>query len=104
MSPFQRVLQIAQEQAAAAARGDLQAAAARQQERAVLLHAAPPAEKVDAEVIREILRLDRALAGAFRVRMAAIRDEVAEGQRGRRALDGYGHTAPARHLMLDAVG
>ena len=45
MSSFQQILQIAQEQAEAAARGDLLAAAARLQERGLLLQAAPLAER-----------------------------------------------------------
>jgi hypothetical protein len=104
MSSFEQVLQIAQEQAAAAAQGDFQAATSRMQERALLLKAAPPARLRDAAVIREILRLDRALSGAIRERMVAISDEAKEGQRGRRALDGYSHTPPPRPRMFDAVG
>jgi hypothetical protein len=104
MSSFEQVLQIAQEQAAAAAGGDLEAATARMQERAVLIKGAPAARPRDAEVIREILRLDRALSGAIRERMVAISDEAREGQRGRRALDGYSHTPPPRPRMFDAVG
>ncbi|HLZ30213.1 MAG TPA: hypothetical protein VKV73_23055 [Chloroflexota bacterium] len=103
MSSFEQVLKIAQEQAEAAARGDLMAAAARLQEREMLLRAAPPAVAADADVIREILRLDRDLSGAIRERMVAIRDEALEGQRGRLALVGYGHTPPPRSRMLDAV-
>jgi hypothetical protein len=104
MSTFAQVLQIAQEQAVAAARGDLMAAATRQQEREVLLHAAPLAQVADADVIREILRLDQVLSVAIRSRMLAINEEMKEGQRGRRALDGYNHLAPPRPLMYDAVG
>jgi hypothetical protein len=106
MRAFEQVLQIAQEQAAAAARGDLMAAAARFEERGVLLLGAPTAEPADADAIREILRLDRELAGAIRLRMIAIRDEVKEGQRGREALTGYsyGHTPRQRARVLDAVG
>jgi hypothetical protein len=104
MSTFEQVLQIAQEQAAAAARGDLLAATARIQERGVLLQTAPVAGPADADCIREILRLDRVLSGAIRERMVAIRDEAMEGQRGRRALDGYNHTPPPRPRMFDAVG
>jgi hypothetical protein len=36
--------------------------------------------------------------------MVAISDEAREGQRGRRALDGYSHTPPPRPRMFDAVG
>jgi hypothetical protein len=104
MSSFEQILQIAQEQAAAAARGDVLAATARLPEREVLLHAAPPAGPADADAIREILRLDHALSGVIRERMVAIRDEVKHGQRGRLALVGYSHTPPPRPLMFDAVG
>jgi hypothetical protein len=104
MSPFEKVLQIAQEQAAAAARGDLEAAADRLTERGLLLHAAPQAVAADADVIREIQRLDLILSGAIRTRMDAIRDELKESQRGLRALGGYGHAPPPRSRMLDAVG
>jgi hypothetical protein len=104
MSSFQQILQIAQEQAEAAARGDLMAAAARLQERGVLLQDAPQAQASDADAIREILRLDLILAGSIRERMVAIRDEVKDGLRGRQALGGYGHTPPPRPLMFDGVG
>ena len=40
----------------------------------------------------------------IRERMIAIRDEVKEGQRGRLALDGYGHAPRPRSRMFDAVG
>lgn len=104
MNAFEQVLQIAQEQADAVVRGDLLAATARLPERQVLLHGAAPAEAADADVIREIQRLDRALSGAIRERMIAIRNETQEGLRGQRALGGYGHAPPPRSLMLDAVG
>jgi hypothetical protein len=103
MSTFEQVLRIAQEQAAAAARGDLLAATARLEERGVLLQAAPPAGPADADCIREILRLDHVLSGQIREHMVAIRDEAMDGQRGRRALDGYGHAPPPRVRILDAV-
>ena len=104
MSPFEQVLCIAQEQLAAVTRGDLLAATARRDERGALLAAAPPARLTDADTIREIMRLDLTLSGAIRERMIAIRNEALEGQRGRRALDGYGHTPPPRMRVLDAVG
>jgi hypothetical protein len=103
MSPFEQVLCIAQEQLAAVARGDLHAATGRLDERAALLAAAPPAVLTDTQTIEEILRLDRVLSGAIRERMIAIRNEVMEGNRGRQALEGYGHTPPRRSRVLDAV-
>src|SRR5579859_7309310 len=101
MSTFEQVLRIAQEQAEAVARGDLLAATARLEERGALLQAVPPAGPADADCIREILRLDRVLSGQIRERMVAIRNESLEGQRGRRALDGYSHAPPPRSRMLD---
>src|SRR5438876_4799326 len=104
MTPFEQVLCIAQEQLAAVARGDLLAATARLPERGALLAAAPPAQHSDAATIHEIMRLDLTLSSAIRERMIEIRDEAIQGQRGRRALDGYGHAPPQRMRVLDAVG
>jgi hypothetical protein len=104
MSAFEKVLCIAQEQLAAAASGDMSAAVDRLDERAALLSgAAAPLER-DRHIIEEILRLDRALSGAIREHMIAIHDEVMDGQRGRRALDGYGHAPASQARMLNAVG
>ena len=86
------------------ASGDLEAAVGMLTERGVVLEAAPPPKPADANVIREILRLDRVLSGAIRERMVAIRDEVTEGRRGRRALDSYSHTAKGRPLRFDRAG
>ena len=75
-SPILKFAAVLRRTLAAAARGDLLAAAARLPERELLLRAAPPAVAADADVIREILRLDRDLSGAIRERMVAIRDEA----------------------------
>jgi hypothetical protein len=104
MSPFEQVLRIAQEQLAAVGRGDLVAATDRLDERGLLLAGAPRPQLEDSQTIEEILRLDRLLSGAIRERMVAIRNEAAEGHRGQRALDGYGHAPPPRARVLDAVG
>jgi hypothetical protein len=104
MSPFEQVLQIAQEQLAAVGRGDLVAATDRLDERGLLLSAAAPPQLADRDTIEEILRLDRVLSGAIRERMVAIRNEAAEGHRGQQALQGYGHAPPPRARVLDAVG
>jgi hypothetical protein len=104
MSSLDQVLNIARQQAAALASGDLEAATAMLEERGTLLRAVPPAKPADAEVVREILRLDRVLSGAIRERMVAIRDEVTEGRRGRRALDSYTHTPKGRPLRYDRAG
>src|SRR3981081_2425025 len=94
MTTFQEVLHIAQEQAAALARGDVEAAVARLDARGTLLARAPAAQAGDSDTIEEILRLDRILSSAIRERMVNIRNEALEGQRGKRALSGYGGTTP----------
>jgi hypothetical protein len=104
MTMLDQVLNIARQQAAALASGDLDAATAMLEERGTLLRAVAPPKPADAEVVREILRLDRVLSGAIRERMVAIRDEVTEGKRGRRALDRYGHTSQGRPVRFDGVG
>jgi hypothetical protein len=103
MTSFEEVLRIAQEQAAAVARGDVEAAVDRLDERGALLSRAPAAQASDTDTIEEILRLDRALSGAIRERMVSIRNEALDGQRGKRALDRYGYTSPRQPVALDAV-
>ncbi|HEV7665457.1 MAG TPA: hypothetical protein VGQ62_18140 [Chloroflexota bacterium] len=104
MTPFERVLRIAQEQMTAVEQGDLESAVARLDERATLLASAPPALPEDTHIIEQILHLDRILSNAIRERMVAIRDEALEGERGRRALGGYAVRRSDRPRVLDAVG
>jgi hypothetical protein len=89
MTAYQRVLEIARQQALAASVGDLTTAATLLEERRALIAAAPPALAADHEVIRAILDLDRDIATAFRRRMIAIRDEVVATRHGQQALAGY---------------
>jgi hypothetical protein len=104
MASFEPVLRIAQQQVAAAKRGDLELAVDQLAERGLLLLAASPATAADVDDIREILRLDRVLSGAIRERMIAISEEARDGQRGQRALEGYGHAPPPRSRAFDSVG
>src|SRR4051812_43441023 len=99
MSVYQRLLDLAREQSAAVARGDLEAAVRVLGERASVMATAAAAGPQDAHAIREILRRDRDLSGAIRQRMIDIRNRAARMQRGRVAMTGYG-AGPAPSLPL----
>jgi hypothetical protein len=101
VSPYQRVLDIAREQAAAVGRGELEAATGMLDRRADVIVAVGPPTAEDTLVIEEILRLDRDLATAIRKRMIEIRNEALEGQHGRSALNGYGRRVPGRPIAVD---
>lgn len=90
VSPFDAVCALARRQVAAASAGDFDLATRLLEDRQVLLRVAGSAV-TDAErsAIRETLELDRQLAGLFRERMLAIRDEAMGLGRGRTALKGY---------------
>ena len=101
MSAYLELLRLAQAQAAALARGDLDGAVSMLEARgAVLARAGAPAP-ADLDAIREVLRLDRDLSGAIRERMLEIRQQAMEAQRGRRALDGYGRGGRAAVSNID---
>ena len=103
MTPYQQVLDIARAQSAALGRGDLEVATALLDERATLLAGAPVPSRADVPLVEEILRLDRDLSSAIRQRMIAIRDEARDGDRGRKALDGYGRRLPRRAMAIDRI-
>jgi hypothetical protein len=104
MNNYQRLLIIAREQAQAVTRGDFEQVALAFDERAMLLSDAPEPSQDDILAIREVLSLDRQISGAIRERMIEIRDQVLEGQHGRRALDGYSRPQQRRPLALDRLG
>ncbi len=101
MTPYQQVLDIAREQSAALSRGELEAATLLLDARAALLAGAAVPTAADVPIVEEILQLDRDLSSAIRLRMIAIRDEAREGERGRKALDGYGRRLPRRPMAID---
>src|SRR3979409_2357109 len=101
MTGFEEVLRIAQEQLEAVSRGDIDAAIGRLDERGAILSVAPAPLADDRPIIEEILRLDKILSGAIRERMMSIRDEVLEGRRGQRALNGYAMRPSDRPRVLD---
>ena len=103
MSLYQQVLDIAREQSAALAQGELEAANALLDQRAQLLLNALVPTPDEIPLIEEIMRLDRDLSSAIRERMIKIRNEVLDGQHGRRALDGYGRRLPRAPLAIDRV-
>ena len=102
---YAALLDLARRQVEAAGRGDVNAAMALMPARAEVLASAGPPAADDHATIREVLRLDRDLAGALRRRMIAIRDEAVGLQQGRTALAGYrpplGEPRPRR---LNALG
>ena len=101
MSIYQRVLEIAQAQAAAAAAGDLNTATVLLEKRGTLIATAPPASAHDKPIIRAILELDRDIASAFRRRMIEIRDEALTLRNGQQALAGYSRRGPAQPVALN---
>ena len=103
MSLYQQVLDIAREQAAALRRGELEAATELLDHRAQLLVNALAPTPDDIPLIEEVMRLDRDLSSAIRERMIKIRNEVLDGQQGRRALNSYGRRLPRRPLAIDRV-
>jgi hypothetical protein len=103
MNPYQQVLELAREQADAARRGDLEEAAGALDRRADLLADAAAPSASDVSAIQEILTLDREVSAAIRMRMIEIRNEAAEGQHGRRALEGYSRRQTGDALALDEL-
>jgi hypothetical protein len=101
VNAYEQVLDIARQQSAALGRGDLEVATALLDERAALLVGAPVPGPADVPIVEEILRLDRDLSSAIRHRMIALRDEAREGERGKKALDGYGRHLPRRSIAID---
>src|SRR5437870_4087575 len=98
MTAYQQVLDIARKQSAALSRGELETATLLLDERTALLAGAALPGPSDVPIVEEILRLDRDLSAAIRQRMIAIRDEARDGERGRKALDGYGRHLPRRPM------
>jgi hypothetical protein len=103
MSLYQQVLDIAHEQSAALSRGELEAATALLDHRAHLLVNAVAPTPAEVPLVEEIMRLDRDLSSAIRERMIKIRNEVRDGQQGRRALDSYGRRLPRQPLAIDRI-
>jgi hypothetical protein len=103
MSVYQQVLDIAREQSAALGRGELEAATKLLDHRAQLLVNALVPTPDEIPLIEEIMQLDRDLSSAIRERMIKIRNEVLDGQQGRRALNSYGRRLPRQPLAIDRV-
>src|SRR5689334_18062266 len=90
MSPYAKLLVLARRQLADAQNGNLEHAIEQLAARQQLLAVAPPATAQDAPLIKEVLRIDRELAGLIRERMLEIRAEALATGRGQTALRGYG--------------
>jgi hypothetical protein len=100
-SPFEAIRQVARQQAAAVAAGDLDEAVRLLETRDTLLASAGATRPGDEDAIRETLHLDRELAGAMREHMLALRQEATRMQYGRTAVSGYGPPGARTPRMLD---
>jgi hypothetical protein len=103
VTAYEQVLELARQQSAAVARGDVDTAISLLGPRAVILADAPAAADADADTIREILRRDRDLSGAIRERMIDLRDRAVRSQHGRIALAGYQSRTLSSQQLLDAT-
>ena len=104
MSVYASVLVLAQLQAEAADRGDLDAAARLFDDRAVLLAEAPAPGATDADAIRQILLLDRQLSTRIRERMITIRNESSTLRRITNIVAAYTPESGFRPRLLEALG
>jgi hypothetical protein len=86
---YPRILAIAQRQVALAQADDLERAIGLLEDRQVILRLAPPPTSADHLTIRQVIEMDRVLAGYIRERMISVRDESLSLGRGRVALSGY---------------
>jgi hypothetical protein len=104
MSTFQEILDLARQQSAALARGDLEGAVRLLDARAPLVARAGAAGPGDDVLIHEILHRDRQLSSAIRERMIELRNRAAQAQTGRSALSGYRVAVDAPSRLVDARG
>jgi hypothetical protein len=101
LSAYTDVLAVARQQLAAASEGDLETAARLLHDRQLLLDGAGTSQPADERAIRQILAIDRQVAGYFRERMLKIRDEALALSRGRHALTGYRPSVPPAYRRID---
>jgi len=95
------LLDLARDQAAAVARGDLEVAVDLLDARAAVLTDAPAPGAADTDAIREVLRLDRDLSSAIRERMIQLRGEVLDSRQGHTALNGYARRLQRQPMAVD---
>jgi hypothetical protein len=95
VAAYSDLLDLVRQQVAAARAGDVDTAVGLMEHRTQVLAGAPAATASDEPAIREVLTLDKELAGYIRVRMIAIREQAVANGRGQTALRGYG-SVPAR--------
>ena len=103
MSTYHDLLGLAEQQAEAVRRGDLETAIGLLDARGALLDRVGAPSREDLDAIREVLRLDRELSSALRERMIEMRNAARSLQTGRQALDGYG-LRPTTNVTVDRVG
>jgi hypothetical protein len=97
------LLDLARDQAEAAARGDIDAAVSLLDVRAAVLGDAPAPGAADTDAIKEVLRLDRDLSSAIRERMIQLRGEALDNRQGHKALNGYARPAQRQPMAVDRV-
>ncbi len=103
VSPYARMLRLAEEQVAALGRGDVETAIRLLDDRAEILASAREPTDDDRQTIRGLLALDRHISGELRERMLRIREEAMATQFNQTALAGYRSDLRAAH-SLDAEG
>jgi hypothetical protein len=101
---YAQLLDLARSQAAASARGELDLAVELLDDRARLLDQVPAPNAADSDAIREVLRLDSALAAAIRAHMLELRSEGLADQHARTGLSGYRSRVQQTAVALDATG
>ena len=104
MSVYTSVLVLAQLQAEAAARDDLDTAARLFEQRGSLLAKASAPKPEDADTIRQILLLDRQLSSRIRERMIAIREQANVTHRASSVVSAYGGRPESQPRVLEKFG
>jgi len=101
MSEIHQILELARQQSAALASGDLERAVQLLDARAPLVERVGRVAPADAELISEILQRDRQLSGAIRERMIDLRNRAVKTQHGRQVLAGYRTGMADASLLVD---
>jgi hypothetical protein len=89
MSPYAELLSLVRQQVITARDGDVVTAIGLMDARQRVLDSAAPVSAADEPLIRELLTLDRELAGYIRQRMLQLREQSLTLHRGQTAMRGY---------------
>jgi hypothetical protein len=102
MSSYTRLLGLAREQQQAISRGDYAHAISLLDHRAAILAKALPPMPSDADTIREILRLDRALDESLRAEARRLRKQASQSQLRKDVLSRYRSAGQANPALIDS--